>query len=197
MSLYKFETLWKSGKSHNIADAFSRAPISQPEECKPEEEIKICQIVTKGSKSTEDDPIIMRIKEYAEKDKDYLALMNDITRGFEKAKSKTASYSGLFWNIRDYLSVEDGLVLYGSRIVVPKCGRKEVLQALHASHQGMERTKRRARQVVYWPGIDNDIETTVRACDLCQENQASNQKEPLMQEPFPTRIFMQVSVDFF
>ena len=102
-----------------------------------------------------------------------------------------------FWNIRNELSVDDGIVLYGPRIIVPKSERREVLERLHDSHQGVDRTKRRARQSVYWPGISNDIATTVSSCDKCQERLPSQQREPMRAESPPSRAFEDVSADFF
>ena len=52
-----------------------------------------------------------------------------------------------YWNMRDRLAVDGVLILCGQRVVVPSCLRRDVLQKLHTSHQGKERTKRRARQV--------------------------------------------------
>ena len=65
------------------------------------------------------------------------------------------------------------------------------------SHQGVERTKRRARQTVYWPGINNDIATTILSCNSCQEGRPSQRKEPMATEPPPSMIFEDVSCDFF
>ena len=93
--------------------------------------------------------------------------------------------------------MDDGIVLYGPCIVVPKAARREVLARLHASHQGVKRTNRRARQSVYWPGINSDISTTVSSCDKCQELLPSQQREPLKSKPLPTRLFEDVSADFF
>lgn len=39
-----------------------------------------------------------------------------------------------YWNIKDHLSIDDGLVLFGCRIVIPTAARKKVLQDLHSSH---------------------------------------------------------------
>ena len=99
-----------------------------------------------------------------------------------------------FWNIRNELSLDDGIVLYGPRIIVSKSTRREVLARLHDSHQGTDRTKRRARQNVYRPGISNDIATTVAKC---QEHRPSQQREPLRSEPLPKRVFEDVSAHFF
>ena len=45
-----------------------------------------------------------------------------------------------FWNYRDELSILDGLVLKGTRIIIPEqC--QEVLEKLHEGHFGVDSTK--------------------------------------------------------
>ena len=79
--------------------------------------------------------------------------------------------------------------MYGQRIIVPSDMRHNVLQRLHDSHRGAEAIKRRAQQTVWWPGINNDIVTTVESCAACQVLQPSQQKEPLLATPQPSRPF--------
>ena len=102
-----------------------------------------------------------------------------------------------FWKIRDELSVDDGLVLFGCRIVIPQSSRRDILLNLHAAHQGIVRMKRRARQTVYWPGLSNDIVAFVDSCQVCQELQPSQQQEPLLRDALPERVFEEVSADLF
>ena len=80
---------------------------------------------------------------------------------------------------------------------MPKDLRKSELQSLHASHQGEVRTKRRARQPVNWPGVDQDVSNTVRTCKQCQTHQSSQQKEPIIQKKTPSRVTAAASADFF
>ena len=90
-----------------------------------------------------------------------------------------------------------GLVLKGKRIVAPISSRHAVLAGLHAAHQGVQRTKRRARQTVWWPSIHSDITNTVSTCPSCQVHQPSQQKEPFAADPLPHRVFDVASADFF
>ncbi|XP_064116685.1 uncharacterized protein K02A2.6-like [Macrobrachium nipponense] len=95
------------------------------------------------------------------------------------------------------LAVDDGLIVYGPRLLKPRSLRSETLQCLHDAHQVVDRTKRRARQTIYWPGIDRDVENTVKSCSRCQELLPGQQNEPLMQEGFPSRVFESASADYF
>ena len=74
--------------------------------------------------------------------------------------------------------------------------RREVLAQLHDSHQGMVRTKDRARLTVYWPGMDNDIDNTILSCKLCQNSLPSQQQEPITFKPTPQRPFQEIAADF-
>ena len=211
-ALFSFTTRWTKGKDHCIPNALSRAPVSDPlpEDQEAEEELEhhVHAITINSSRMTlEDDiddtrnhlrdPTLDHLRAVALSDDNYKTLIHNVENGFPTERNKADANVAPFWNIRNELSVDDGIVLYGPRIVVPKAARREVLARLHDSHQGVERTKRSARQSVYWPGINNDISTTVASCDKCQELLPSQQREPLKSEPLPTRVFEDVSADFF
>ncbi|KAL3079404.1 hypothetical protein niasHT_033632 [Heterodera trifolii] len=63
-----------------------------------------------------------------------------------------------FHRRREALSFENGCIMYADRIVVPASLQTEVLKMLHCGHPGMKRMKSLARQHMYWPGIDQQIE---------------------------------------
>ncbi len=125
------------------------------------------------------DPTLYHLRTVALSDDNYKALIDYVQNGFPTERNKADANVAPFWNIRNELSVDDGIVLYDPRIVVPKAARRDVLARLHDSHQGVEQTKRRARQSVYWPGINNNISTTVACCDKCKEQIPSQKREPL------------------
>ena len=49
-------------------------------------------------------------------------------------------------------------------------GRKKVLIDLHGGHPGVSRMKALSRSLVWWPGLDTDIEKMVKSCTPCQQN---------------------------
>lgn len=69
------------------------------------------------------------------------------------------------------LSIQDGVVLWGCRVVVSKASEEKVIDLLHKSHPGVVRMKSLTRSIVWWPGIENDIEKKVRRYQQCQLNQ--------------------------
>ena len=61
----------------------------------------------------------------------------------------------------------------------------------------MKRTKRRARLLAYWPGIDSAIVRVVRACKPCSEALPSLPKRPIKFHDKPSRVFEHMSTDLF
>ena len=94
------------------------------------------------------------------------------------------------------LSVQDGCILWGNRVVVPKPGRKAILGMLHDSHPGITRMKALARGIVWWPGIDGDPESQVKSCQACQVNRKSPPVTPLHPWEFPPRPWARLHIDF-
>ena len=80
------------------------------------------------------------------------------------------TFSNKFWNYRDTLSIENGLITCGSRIIVPHEMRAEMLQYIHEGHQGKERCLLQARNTVFWPKITYDIQELTERCIICQEH---------------------------
>ena len=57
-----------------------------------------------------------------------------------------------YYHFRDELAVLNGVVLKGTRIVVPRSMRADMLERIHEGHLGTEKCRRRARTALYWPG---------------------------------------------
>ena len=68
------------------------------------------------------------------------------------------------------LTVEDGCVLWGGRVVIPPKLQGRVLDDLHLSHVGIVRMKMLARGYCWWPNMDKQVEDSVSGCTRCVEN---------------------------
>ena len=72
-----------------------------------------------------------------------------------------------------------------------------MLKAVHQPHLGEETSKRRAREVLFWPEIDKEIEQMVKAYSTCNQNKKRQQRETLKPHPTPSRPWQRVGVDIF
>ena len=66
------------------------------------------------------------------------------------------------------LSLLEGHILWGARIVISPQGHKLLLEELHETHTGVSKLKALARSYVWWPGMHAEIEEVVRNCSSCQ-----------------------------
>jgi hypothetical protein len=85
----------------------------------------------------------------------------------------------------------------GERIVIPTSLRKEMLNIIHESHLGIVKCKQLARDLVFWPGINKQIEDLVSRCETCQAHRSYQQKEPLMPTEIPNAPWQIVACDLF
>ena len=130
-------------------------------------------------------------------------LSHYINTGFPCEKKNLLTDLQENWNYRDTLSIKNGLLTRGSRIIVPQEMRAEMLQYIHNGHQGKERCLLRARNTVFWPKIMYDIQELIERCIICQEHGKSQPITGITQElpPFPwhtlaTDIFYWKRMDF-
>ncbi len=84
-------------------------------------------------------------------------------------------------NRKDELSLESGCLLWGHRTIIPAVMRHNILKLLHSTHSGMSAMKHIARNYVWWPKLDHDIEAMVRQCYAC----ALNKNMPPKAKPHP------------
>ena len=84
-----------------------------------------------------------------------------------------------FWPFCGELSLYNGLLLYGSRLVVPTRLCAETLYKIHHGHQGINRCLLRSMSSVWWPGVSKAVETYVKNCPHCQKT-FTTPREPLM-----------------
>ena len=205
---YSFILTWKKGSEHSIPDALSRFPTEKATEDDEiaeqelEEQnhtaiISNIQAVFDDEQDQYKDMLLEETHKYSQEDTEYGKVKETIIMGFPEDNNELDPDIRPYARMKDLLAIDDDLIVCGHRLLIPRKLRSKVLKFLHGSHQGMERTKQRARQSVYWPNINNDIENTVKTCQECQKLLPSLQKEPMKSEEEPMRPFQSVSTDYF
>ena len=99
--------------------------------------------------------------------------------------------------MRNEIMLDDDILFWNERIIVPITMRIKMLKQLHEPHFGITKTKKRAQNSLYWPGIDDDIEKMISSCHICQVNASKNKKEPMIAHEIPMRPFEKLATDIF
>ena len=89
-------------------------------------------------------------------------------------------------HIKDEISISShGLILRGTRIVVPHSLRQRAVDIAHKAHLGIQKTKPLLREKVCFPQIHNVVKTTTEKCITCQAVASPNLPEPLAMKQMP------------
>ncbi|UYV69370.1 K02A2.6-like, partial [Cordylochernes scorpioides] len=147
------------------------------------------------SSITDKDEMLTKIFEAQQEDTTLKAVVNYLEQGWpDKKKMSQALLS--YWHVKDELGVQNGLLMRSCRLVIPASMKLEILDKLHAGHFGITKTRLRARETVWWPGISEEIAETVRKCSVCIQ-EAVSKHEPLIPTNFPTRPWQKIGMDLF
>ena len=140
---------------------------------------------------------MQEIKSATEVDAELQALAPTITQGWPERRADVPSQLQVYFSFREELSIQDGVVLKGERIVVPSSLRQCVMDKVHASHLGIKGCYRRAKEAFYWPGIYKQITEFISRCSIYNSYKPEQQKEPLKCHEIPTRLWQSISADLF
>lgn len=110
--------------------------------------------------------------------------------------AQTEAHFKIYQQRKMELSVSDGCVLWGARVIIPTKGRDKILKLLHQTHTGMSKMKGLARSYVWWPGMDECIEKEVQSCEECQKHQKAPPTAPLHPWEWPESPWSRIHVDY-
>ena len=124
-------------------------------------------------------------------------LIDTVHRGWPRSPSTCPPETRSYFNFRDEIIVDNGIVMKGQKAIIPQSLRTEYAKILHRGHQGIDATKRRARDTVYWPGMNADLERHVMECSVCNALKSHLQQEPLLLHDVPDLPWAIVATDLF
>ena len=176
-----------------LADLLSRAYLPKS----PEPDDKEFEFVNMASYVPISDPRLEEIRRETRADKSMQVLTKVILQGWPDDKSSVPPIALPYFNQRDELTVQNGLIFRGERVVVPKKLREVMKQKIHSSHMGTEACLRRARESIYWPGMCAEMKELVESCETCRQYDCAQPKETLRSTAVPNRPWEQIATDLF
>jgi transposase InsO family protein len=181
-----------TGKSNSTADALSRAPVSSAVDGSLVGEIEGYMSVC-FPEST----LLSQVKEAQREDAICQELSKLIHSGWPAYKTDANKAIHPYWDQRHHITEgPDGVILLDQRLLIPSALRVEMLDRIHAAHQGVGKCRERAKRLMWWPMMSLQIKEMVEACLRCRK--ASNTPvEPLMPSTLPDRPWERVAADLF
>lgn len=199
LSAYNFEVKYRKGTELPHADALSRLPLPDSETLELDanyiSHVDNCLEVFCNKLVSDDTPTTTSkdVAKLTGKDPILAKVLDFVWHGWREVNDPELV---LFSRKKDELSVENGCILWGSRVIIPVKLRNSILRLLHDQHPGINRMKMLARSYVWWPGLDKDIEDTVSSCTICQCTRNSASRVPLQQWPRASVRWQRVHIDY-
>ncbi len=187
---YAFKIQYKQG-SENPADYLSRHPFQHGEKQQEKLAEEYVKFLTQHSV-----PKAMTLEEIVEATKS------------DKTLQRLAAAIRLdMWDadclkpyrlIKDELAVgSQGVILRGSRIVIPASLQNKAVEIAHECHQGLSKTKALLREKVWFPGIDELAQKMLDSCIACQAAGRPAPPEPLHLQEMPTKPWEKLHADSY
>lgn len=191
---YQYEILHVPGKLLATADTLSRVPVDGPGvrsvetiELFEQEVLNIVHQVLPLS--------LQEVRDSQKVDGECVSVREYVEKGWPQQK-KVPVHLRKFLAHRNDLSVVEDILLRRHGIVVPAALQKRVLQLVHEGHQGIVRCKSRAQDIVWWPGINDHIQTLVSNCEACAGTRVLP-REPCDSTIAPDQPWRMVGMDLF
>ena len=187
LQLYHFHVIYKPGKE-NITDTLSRLPHTDEGKNFDDTENYVNFITVKAV------PKAMSAKEIEE------VALNDKEMECLRQAIQTGRWEGTecseYLHVANELCVVGGIIMRGTRIVIPKGLRTTVLTIGHEGHLGVVSMKQRLRTKVWWPKLEKDVERFVKTCDARQLVGRPDPPEPVASTELPQGPWCAVAIDY-
>ena len=194
-----FHVKYRPG-STNPSDYLSRHPVTKCNNNQPslsddhvrfvaQNAVPIAMDIQTIRKAVQQDPTQQKLIEILQQNtwnsfaNDQNIDINDL-RAYEKVRNELS------------LTPEVDLIVRGSRLVIPKSLREQIIRLAHEGHQGLVKTKKLLREKVWFPGIDAMVEQAVKQCLPCQSVGQPTKPAPLKIMQIPKSAWDTVYVDF-
>ncbi|XP_031570808.1 uncharacterized protein K02A2.6-like [Actinia tenebrosa] len=193
LSAYSYKIKHISSKENACADYLSRAPLQEPPDLSdlPEQE----DVLLIDEELLSQLPLTAKTVASETQKDPCLAKVLQSTREGWPSKCDDDKLQPYF-SRKTELTVEQGCVLWGSRVVIPSTLRPTLLLDLHSEHTGTVRMKGLARQYFWWPKMNDEIEQIAKNCASCQETASAPPSLPVAKWNWPSGPWKRLHIDY-
>ena len=187
---YDIDLIFSPGNSIPVPDALSEAYLPNTEEDDKSLEYRIHLLVIypisehklrEIQNATENDQVLQKLKKL-------------ILDGFPDSKSSTPAELIPYFQVHSELSIAEGLIFKGDKIVIPCSLRKEMKKSSYGPYGN---PALQSMSMATYGNINADITNMVSNCSACLEKRQYHQKEPLIAHEVPTAPWHKVGMDLF
>ena len=178
---------YKPGSEMLLADALLRCPARYSQEIKLDLRVDYIAFTSAWietlRETTCEDPVLSTVYQL-------------VQHGWPKERRRVPNVAKYYWDFRDELSTDEGLLFKGPSLIIPAALRENYLQRLHEGHLSASKTITNAKQHMFWPGIKADIKDYTRRCQVCIKR-SRPAREPLQPHEIPDGPWQKLGMDFF
>ena len=192
---YNFTVRYLPGLKNQVADCLSCVEGLQ-------DSIKLSKLsvypITNQLNARSDS--LQQIREATQADDTLAILKYTIQQGWPSSIKEFPSEIQPFCTFHDELTIDVGLVLKGTRILIPNRKQDDILKQIHEGHLGLITCKLQAKEAVYWPGLNEQYEQLFLNCQLCLKYSQSKCKQPLhmsLGQEIPIHPWTKLATDIF
>ena len=159
---YDFTVRYIKGSNNQLTDCLSRL-------CCQKDKIELAKlkihVITRQLPATADR--LNQFRTETAQDEELVLLKHIVQTGWPQDIRHLPKEIQPCWTFREEMTIEDGLLLKGTRIIVPQTLRTEMIQPLHTRHLRLEKCLNRAKQSMYWSGLYEELKDLVTNCTTC------------------------------
>ena len=184
---YDMKIEYKPGSEMLLADALSRCSAKYSQEIKLDLHVDYIAFTSAWietlKETTCEDPVLSTVYQL-------------VQHRWPKERRRVPNVAKYYWDFRDELSTDEGLLLKGPSLIIPAALRENYLQRLQEGHLSASKMITNARQHMFWPGIEADIKDYTRRCQVCIKR-SRPAREPLQPHEIPDGPWQKLGMDFF